>query len=160
MKLKTRDLAVAGVIAAMYAVVTPMLAPISYGPVQFRVSEALTLLPVLTPAAVPGLFIGCLVANVFGSYGLPDIAFGALSTLVAAMLTRSLRKRVFLAPLPPVAVNALIIGALLSVVENTPYWINALTVGIGQIGACYALGLPLLWALKKLPPSLTDAWFR
>ena len=161
MKLKTKDLALAGVIAAIYAVVTLLLEPISFGAIQFRVAEALTILPVAMPAAIPGLFVGCLVSNIVGSVSWLDIVFGPLATLVAAILTRYLRKRIFLAPLPPVLVNALVIGAVLSVtIGNFPFWLAALCVGAGQFGACYALGLPLLWALRRLPATITDRWLR
>lgn len=161
MKFTTKDLTLAGVIAALYAAITLLLAPISFGEIQFRVSEALTILPVLTPAAIPGLFIGCLVANLVGSASWLDIVFGSLATLIAAVLTRCLRKKTFLAPLPPVLINALIIGAVLSfTINNFPFWLAAGSVGLGQLGACYALGLPLLWSLKKLPARLTETWFR
>jgi uncharacterized membrane protein len=161
MKFTAKDLTLAGVIAAIYAAVTLLLQPISFGAVQFRVSEALTILPVLTGAAVPGLFIGCLLANLLGGVSALDVVFGSLATLLAAILTRALRKKTYLAPLPPVLVNALVIGAVLSVaIENFPFWLAAGSVGLGQLGACYALGLPLLWALRKLPASATAGWLR
>ncbi|MEA5068259.1 MAG: QueT transporter family protein [Christensenellaceae bacterium] len=147
-----RMLTPAAVIAAIYAAVALLLAPISgfQGNFQLRVSEALTILPVLTPAAVPGLFVGCLTANLLGGATALDVIFGSLATLIAALLTRRLRARPVLAALPPVAVNMLVVGLVLSLSYNTPFLLNAMWVGLGQLGACYALGLPLLWALRKV----------
>ena len=105
MKLKT--LASGAMIAALYAVLTVAMAPISYGPVQLRVSEALTLLPFYRPEAVLGLFAGCVVANFFGGYGLVDMIVGSCATLIAALLTRR-APNLWLAALPPVLSNALI----------------------------------------------------
>lgn len=157
MNFTPRKLAYAAVIAAIYAVVTLLLAPISYGQMQVRVSEALTLLPVLTPTAVPGLFIGCLIANLLGSASALDMVFGPLATLIAALLTRKLRDKPVLAALPPVICNAVIVGAVLSAtIEGLPFWTAALWVGAGEVVACYALGLPLLWALRKLPKDFFE----
>lgn len=149
-----RYMARAAVIAALYAAVTLLLAPISYGQVQLRISEALTILPVLTGAAVPGLFLGCLIANLLGGASALDVIFGSLATLMAALCTRSLRKTPPLAALPPVLFNAFIVGGVLSYTLNLPYWATAGYVALGQVGACCCLGLLLLWALKKLPARL------
>ena len=150
-----RFLARAAVIAALYAAVTLLLAPISYGPLQFRVSEALTLLPILTPAAVPGLFVGCAIANLLSpTVTALDVVFGSLATLAAALLTRRLRERPLLAAAPPVLVNAVAVGALLSYAYNLPFWLTALEVGAGQLGVLYALGLPLFYALRHLPGKI------
>lgn len=147
----TRKLAFAGMIAALYAVVTLLLRPISYGEMQVRVSEALTLLPILTPAAVPGLFVGCLIANVLGSATIWDMVFGSLATLIAALITRRLRRKPALAALAPVVMNGLVVGLVLHFTLNLPLLATMLWVALGEAVACYALGLPLLWALKKLP---------
>lgn len=149
------NIIIGALIAAVYAGLTIVLAPISYSVIQVRVAEALTILPVFFPAAVPGLFIGCIIANLAGGFGIFDIVFGSLATLIAAVLTRLLRKIPLLAPLPPVIVNALIIGYLLSNVFNigTPFWTCVLWVGLGQALACYGLGLPLFYALKKYAPA-------
>jgi uncharacterized membrane protein len=146
---KTRLLTRAAVIAALYAALTLALAPISYGAVQLRVAEALTLLPLLWAEAIPGLFIGCFLANLIGGYGILDAVVGGLATLIAALLTRRLRRNAWLAALPPVLVNAVAIGLLLYFVADAPLWMTMLTVGAGQAAACYALGLPLLALLKK-----------
>ena len=99
-------MAQAAMIAAIYVVVTLVFAPFSYGEVQVRLSEALTILPVFTPAAIPGLFIGCLISNILGGCIIPDIIFGSLATLLGAVFTYMLRNRnKFLAPLPPIPVQ-------------------------------------------------------
>ncbi|MDO4547344.1 MAG: QueT transporter family protein [Clostridia bacterium] len=154
---KTRYITHAAIIAAVYAAITLLLAPMSFAAVQLRVSEAMTILPILTPAAIPGLAVGCLVANLFGSASALDIVFGTLATLIAAIITRRLRKKPVLAAAAPVVANALIIGLVLSLtIENMPFWFSALTVGAGEVGACYVLGLPLLWAIRRYAPGLED----
>ena len=150
----------AGVIAALYTVLTLVLAPLSFGNIQFRASEALTLLPLFTPAAIPGLTIGCIISNAVGVAtgsniaGWLDVIFGSAATLIAAILTRLLRKIEwkgipFLAILPPVVLNALIVGGELAVVYELPFWLCALEVGAGELGVCVILGIPLVLALKK-----------
>ncbi|MCL2080744.1 MAG: QueT transporter family protein [Oscillospiraceae bacterium] len=148
-------------LAAIYAALTLALAPISFGQFQIRVSEAMTVLPFFFPEAVPALFVGCLLANLLGtlmgvSLGVLDIVFGSLATLLAAYLT-SKCKKLWLAPLPPVVINAVVIGALLAY-TLTPeagaagFPMFAGSVGLGQVAACYGLGIPLLLAVKKLAP--------
>lgn len=157
---KLRYMANAGMIAAIYAVTTIALAPLSFANLQFRVSEALTLLPVLTGSAIPGLTLGCVLANAIGVAtgsniaGWLDVLFGSMATLLAAILTRWLRKIEwkgipFLAVFPPVIFNALIVGGELAAVYDLPFWVCALEVGAGELGVCLLLGLPLLIALKK-----------
>ena len=154
MKTDLRFVLRAAVIAALYAAVTMLLAPISYGPLQLRVSEALTLLPILTPAAVPGLFVGCLAANLLGGATALDIVFGSFATLAAAMLTRRFRDKQLLAALAPVVVNAFVVGAVLTYAYNLPFWLTVLQVGVGQLGTCYVLGLPLYYTLRRLPRNI------
>ncbi len=154
MKFDLKFLIRSAVIAALYAAITLLLAPISYGPLQFRVSEALTLLPMLTPAAIPGLFVGCLAANLLGGATALDIVFGSLATLGAAILTRRLRDRPLVAALPPVLVNAVVVGAVLAYAYNLPFLLTSLEVGAGQLGVCYLLGLPLFYALRRLPGNI------
>jgi uncharacterized membrane protein len=136
------------VIAAVYAITTIIFQPLSYGPIQVRISEALTLLPRLWAEAVPGLFIGCMIANVFGGYGLPDILLGGAATLIAAVMSRHAPDRITAAA-APVAVNALMVGWYLSVLTDTPITLTVLYVGFGEATACFALGLPLLRFLEK-----------
>jgi uncharacterized membrane protein len=151
MKNRTRHLVQASLVAAAYAALTLLLQPLSFGIVQFRVSEALTVLPVLMPAAIPGLFIGCLLANILGSGGWQDIVFGSLTTLVAAVLTWHLRKVFWLAPVPPVVLNSLVVGSYLWLMlgRTMPLAVSCLSVGLGEAGACFLLGLPLLWFLRR-----------
>ncbi|MFY9174976.1 MAG: QueT transporter family protein [Peptococcia bacterium] len=146
--MNTKILARIAAVAAIYLVLTITFAPFSYGPIQVRVSEALTVLPYFFPIAVPGLFIGCLLANIFGGYGLIDIAFGSLATLLAAYLTRKM-PHWLLAPLPPVLVNAVVVGLMLRFVAGFPLVPSMLWVGLGQVVACYGLGLPLLYFLQR-----------
>lgn len=151
MSKKVLFLIQAAVIAAVYAVLTLALAPFSYGVMQVRVSEALTILPMFTPAAVPGLFIGCLLANMIGPYGILDMVSGSIATLLAAVVSYKLRNKKMLVPLPPVITNALIIGLMLPYVYGVPIapWLSILWVGLGEMIACYGLGLPLMKLLEK-----------
>lgn len=157
---KLRLMTEAGMIAALYTVATIALAPLSYGNIQFRASEALTLLPVFTSSAVPGLTIGCILANALGvatganMAGWLDVLFGSAATLIAAILTRILRNIQFkgiplLSILPPVILNALIVGGEIAVVYELPYWICALEVGAGELAVCIILGIPLVLAIRK-----------
>ncbi len=156
-KFNTRYLARAGVIAALYVALTYLagLMNLAYGPVQFRFSEALTVLPFLFPEAVPGLFIGCVVSNLLSPYGALDLVVGSLATLLAALWTARCGKRWF-APMPPVIANAVLIGAMIAWYETgfgagflPAFAYNALTVGAGELVVCYALGLPLLKVLEN-----------
>ena len=154
---KTRFICETAVIAAIYAVVTLLLAPFGFLQFQVRVSEAMCVLPFFTPAAVPGLLIGCLIANLFGSgtLGLMDIIVGSLATLLAAFVTWKLRGRSkWLLPLPSVLANAFLVSWTLSVMLGLPYWMNVLTVGIGQAIACYAIGMPLWFLLKRYQKNI------
>ena len=135
-------------IAALYAVLTIALTPISYGPIQFRVSEALTLLPFYFPEAIPGLFVGCVFANFFGGFGLVDMVFGSLATLIAAVLTRKSRN-IFIAAFWPVVANMIIIGEMLHILLEVPLIATCLYVGAGEAGACYVVGVPLMKILEK-----------
>lgn len=135
-------------IAAIYTAVTVLLAPFSYGPVQVRVSEALTILPFIFPESILGLFIGCLIANIYGGLGMVDIVFGSLATLLAGYLTSKMPGK-YLAPLPPVIINAIVVGLILKYVLGAPLLVSMLYVGLGQLVACYLLGLPLLLLLDK-----------
>lgn len=138
----------AAMIAAIYALMTVIFAPISYGMIQVRISEMLMVLPFFTGAAVPGLFVGCLIANIYGGYGIIDIVFGSMATLISAYLVTKIKHR-WLVPLPPVVINALIVGAVLHSVLGLPFYLTVAWVGVGQVIACYGLGLPLLMILEK-----------
>ena len=155
MKRNTRNLALSAIIAAVYAVVTMYLTyPMSYQASQFRVAEALTILPFFSTAAIPGLFVGCLISNLLSPVGPLDIIFGSLASLIAAFMTyligrSNLKFKKYLAPLPPVVVNALIVGWLLNYTLKWPIAITMLQVGFGQILACYGLGLPLMLFIER-----------
>ena len=139
-------------IAAIYIVLTLIFAPISFGPVQFRISEALCVLPFFTPAAIPGLFIGCLISNILGGCILPDIIFGSLATLIGAIFTWMLRnKSKYLAPLPPIIANVIVVPFVLRYGYQVPLPIPfmMLTVGIGEVISCGVLGLILHTALSR-----------
>lgn len=147
----SRYLVQAAVIAASYIALTLLLMPLSYGVMQIRISEALTILPAFTPAAIPGLFIGCLVSNMLGPYGVLDMIAGSGATLLAAYLSYRLRKRPFLVPLPPVIANGVIIGGLLYYAYSVPVSlpIAMLWVALGEAIACYGIGYPLIKYLSK-----------
>lgn len=137
-------------IAAAYVVLTIAFAPFSFKEIQVRISEALTILPVFTPAAVPGLTVGCLLANILGGAVLPDVIFGTLATLIGAVGTRLLRNRKpALAIFPPIAANMLIIPFVLRYAYDIllPIPLMMLTVGLGEAISCGVLGLLLYKAL-------------
>jgi len=149
------------VIAALYTALTIALAPVSFGNLQFRVSEALTILPVFTPVAIPGLTIGCIISNGVGLAmganiaGPWDILFGSLATLLAAISTAMLKNIKikgfpFLAFLPPVIFNGIIVGAELSYAYSLPLFLTVLEVAVGELGVCLILGIPLYYAIERL----------
>lgn len=145
---KTAVLVRAAVIAAMYAALTLLTYTFSYGNIQFRISEALTVLPLFYFEAVPGLMIGCFLANIASTP--MDMLIGPIATLIAALLTWILRKWYF-GIWPPILVNALMVPVIfLSMPEMPVYWINVLTVGAGQVLSVFALGLPLYFAYRPL----------
>ena len=148
----TRFLTQSGAIAAVYVLLTMLAAALGLdsGAVQLRLSEALTILPVFTPAAVPGLFIGCLLSNLLAGGVIWDVIFGSLATLIAAIGTYLLRKKPLLAASCPVLANAVIVGLVLSLTNGWPVALTMLEVGAGEVAAV-ALGmLVLLPALKRI----------
>ena len=139
-------------IAALYVALCFAFAPFSYGEVQLRVAEALTILPFFTPAAIPGLFVGCIIANVMGGGIVLDVVFGSIATLLGAVGTYMLRKSTPLfAPLPPIIANALIVPFVLFYGYGVPLPIPfmMLTVGAGEVLGCGILGLLLLFAIRR-----------
>ena len=154
-KLTVRDLTFAAVLAAVYAALTVTLPIPQYLGIQCRLSEALTVLPFFFPAATPGLVVGCFIANLFSPYAL-DMVFGTTATLLACWLTRRMPNR-WLASLPPVVCNAVIVGAECAWYQTgfgpgfgAAYAFNAFTVGVGELIACVALGQLLLSALPRV----------
>lgn len=152
-KYSSKYLVQAALIAALYATLTLILGSFGYGPVQFRIAEALTVLPAIMPASIPGLFIGCIFANWIGGFGLIDVIFGSLATLLAALSTYSLRKHRFLFPLPPVFFNATIVGSYVYFLFNNSYslLLTMFFIGISEFIICYGLGLPLVSYIYKHP---------
>lgn len=151
-----RDLTLAALSAAVYAVLTMGLPIPPYAGIQLRVAEAMAVLPFLFPAATPGLFVGCFIVNLFSPFPL-DIIFGSAATLIACLLTQRVPSR-WLAPLPPVICNAAIVGAEIAWYEagfGPGFWgayaFNAFTVGLGELIACAVLGELLITALPKVP---------
>ena len=121
--LTTRSLCLSAIIAALYAALTLLLAPISYGNIQCRVSEAFTVLPMVLPQSIPGLFVGCLIANIFSpTPSIWDIVFGSLTTLIAACGTYALRKKPVLAAACPVVANGVIVGLMLAPLGTAVYF--------------------------------------
>lgn len=143
----------AAVIAALYVVLTYLAAllGLSSGAIQVRFSEALTILPYFISSAVPGVAIGCLLANFLTGCAALDIVFGAIATLIGGIGSYLLRKNKWLVPLPPIIANTLIVPWVLQTaygVEDA-YWYLMLTVGAGEVISCYLLGMILLFALDK-----------
>lgn len=160
-KSKTQFIITGALIAAAYAGLTYLsnVFGLAYGPIQLRVSEVLTILPIFTPAAIPGLTVGCFIANI-GSFNAVDLIFGTAATLIASIMTYFLRNiklggLPLLAILPPVLVNAIIIGfeiAWFFLPEGYSLWgfiISGLQVGLGQLIVCYAFGIPFYLTVKK-----------
>lgn len=148
-------------IAAIYAAATYAISAIAYGPVQFRISEALTVFSVFTPAAVPGLTVGCILSNISSPYGVWDIIFGSGATLLAALSARALRRITFkgipvLSILMPVVFNALIVGAEITFffpsdggASLSAFAVSALQIGLGELAVCLLGGIPLYIAISK-----------
>ena len=130
------------VIAAFYVVLTIVFAPISFGAIQVRIAEVLTILPMLTAAAIPGLFVGCVLANLLGGAVLLDVVFGSLATLLGAVGGYLLRKRRWLVPMPTVAANSLIVPFVLRYGYglDLPIPLMMLYVAVGEVLGCYVLG--------------------
>lgn len=145
--MNTNRLARASVIAGVYVVVTYALAPISFGPLQLRVSEALTVLPILYPEAIPALFIGVMVANIWSPLGLVDIVGGSIITLIAASVTYRFRDSI-IAYLSPVVLNALLVSIYLHSVFGWTYWMTALSIGLSEAIVVFGLGYPLIRFLR------------
>ena len=159
----TRSLVRGGLIAALYVVLTMIFQPISFGAIQFRIAEALTLLPLLTVDAVPGLFVGCLIANLLGGGVWFDVVLGSVATLLAAICTRRFRAKPFQGAIFPTVFNGLIVGPVVyfayvrapgDPVSVSTLLFNMATVAFGELAVCYVLGIPMFYALKKLPVNV------
>lgn len=156
-KLNVRQITFAALVGALYVAMSYFgnVFGLNFGIFQFRFAEALTVLPFLCPTTAWGLFAGCILTNLLSPYGLPDLIFGSLATLLAGLLTARCGSK-WLAPLPPVLCNGLIVGALLAWSETgftaafpATFAFNALSVGGAELLVCYVLGLPLLEILDR-----------
>lgn len=164
-KISPKTLSRCAMIAALYAAVSIVLLPISFGAVQVRLSEALTILPIYTPLGVWGTTLGCLITNAYGVaaganiLGAADIVIGTSATLIAALMTRLLRNRRIkgmpaAATIPPIVTNAVVIGAELTFAETGKifgplFWINMIQIGVGQFVACTIGGLIVATAIER-----------
>ncbi len=160
--MKTKDIVIGAMIGAVYVALNLLLIPSSYGPVQFRVAEALTILPLVFPSAIGGIFVGCIISNFFGGYGIIDIVFGSLASLIAAYTTYFIGKKIknpktaaVLGGIPPIIINAVVMGLVLTyattnTADAAPFYIFASQIFISQTGVVYVIGIPLLYLIKKL----------
>jgi len=142
----------AAVTAAIYVVLTVVFAPFSFGEIQVRLAEVLTILPFFTPTAIPGLFVGCLLGNILGGAVIWDTIFGSIATLIGAVGTCLLRKKsLYLAPLPPIISNMVIVPFVLKYAYAVPLPIPLmmLTVGVGEVISCGVLGVIFGKILQK-----------
>ena len=160
MNNKTSFITKSALIAAIYVILTYItnLFGLANGAIQVRISEAMTVLPYFTASAVPGLFLGCLISNLVTGCTIADIVFGSLATLLGAVGTRALRRYKYLAPLPPIVANMLIIPPVLMLAAGVEQgWLYlVLTIGIGEVLSCGVLGIALLKALDKKAEFLFD----
>lgn len=159
MNKKVNFICQAAVIAALYVVLTFLFSAFASGVIQVRISEALTILPFFTPAAIPGLVVGCLLSNWLTGCVIWDILFGSLATLLGALGSYALRKHQWLVPIPPIVANMIIVPLVLryayDMPDALPYMVG--TVGAGEIISCYVLGMLLLVSLKKFRSSLFES---
>lgn len=154
-KIGIKNMVRSALVAALYVSITALFLPFSSGLMQVRVSEALYVLAYFTPAAVPGLFIGCVISNIISGVPFLDVLLGSAATLAGAWFACFVRRHglpKLLSPLAGVVVNAFVVGGLLCWLYDvgTPYFVCVLYVAAGQFIACYLLGIPLLYALSKL----------
>lgn len=158
MNKKVNFICQAAAIAALYVVLTFVFSSFASGFIQVRISEALTILPYFTPAAIPGVVIGCLLSNWLTGCVIWDILFGSLATLIGALGSYCLRRHQWLIPLPPIVANTIIVPFVLRYAYNVPHALPFMmaTVGAGELISCYFLGMLLLLALKKFRGPLFE----
>ena len=152
MNKRTLYVTQASIIAAIYVVLVFVFQYSSFGPIQFRIAEALTILPSFTAAAIPGVTIGCLLSNLLFRADLLDVVFGTAATFIAAYLSYQLKDNKFLVPIPPILINAIIIPWVLKFAyfEADPIPFLMLTVGAGQLLSAGVLGMVLLFSLERV----------
>lgn len=156
MTKKTRSIVTTAIVAALYATLTLSLAFISYGSIQFRLSEVMTLLPLFSKKYILGLTLGCFLANLLGPYGVPDIIFGTIATFISVYLVyltgkymKGKKNYVYIASLWPVIVNAIIVAIQLKIFFGMPLFITMLQVGFGQFVVITIIGVPLFKAVNN-----------
>ncbi|MGL5379841.1 QueT transporter family protein [Clostridium sp.] len=156
MRNNTKKIVVIALIAGLYAALTLALGFISYGPIQFRIAEVMTLLPLLGKEYIVALTLGCFLANVIGPYGVPDIIFGTVATFISVYLVYLTGKNmkdkkgyVLIASLWPTIVNAIVIGAMLNIFFGLPLVLSMLQVGFGQFVVITIIGVPLFNGFKE-----------
>ena len=149
MRIGMKTIARGAVIAAVYVILNYLLLPISFGIIQFRVAEALVVLPIIYPEAIFGVFIGCLLSNIIGGLGPWDIFGGSAVTLLAAWVTYRYRHHSGIAYLSPVVFNAILISLYLSQIFGVPYWMTAFSIAAGEAGVVFLLGVPLVRYLRR-----------
>lgn len=163
MKNTTLSIVYTATIAALYCALTLAVYPLSYGPLQFRISEALCILPLFMPQAVVGLTLGCFLSNIFSTAGPLDMLFGTLATLIASIVSyiagRTFKKTfpsLLVGVLSPTLFNAFIVPfAILTLTEiSQTYFITALWVGVGELAVLCTLGVPLYFAFKPIAKKL------
>lgn len=154
--MKLKSLTKTAIIGALYCGLTLILAPISYGVVQFRISEVLTVLPKFSKSSIAGLTVGCFLANYIGmafmgSAGIIDVVLGTLATLIAGVLSYLTRKNKWLVPLFPVISNGLIVGSYLHILvfNNINIFLCILSVAVGEAAVTYILGIPFINFVDK-----------
>ncbi|MCF8008670.1 MAG: QueT transporter family protein [Halanaerobiales bacterium] len=151
--MNTKKITRGALIAGLYIIITFILSPVSFGPLQFRASEALTVLPILYPEAIPALFIGVLLSNIIGGLGMLDIIGGSLVTLLAAYLTYRYRDS-FIAYLSPILLNGFLISIYLHILFGIPYWITVIQISLSEAVVVLLIGYPLVQIIKKRMDSL------
>lgn len=147
-KLSSKKMAIIGATAAIYAVLTVAMAPISYGAVQLRLSEVMTLLAFVDPVFIPGLVLGNFIANLFSPFGLPDVVFGTLATFIAVFMMSKM-KSMLIASFWPTIANGLIIGLELAIFTGAPFVSTALYVALGEFLVVTVLGYPVFKVVMK-----------
>lgn len=160
--MNTKYLTKASLIAGIYLVLTLIQIPmgeLAFGPIQLRISEGLTLLPLVETAAIPGLFVGCLLANLvlapYSPFGLIDIFGGSLVTLIAAYLTSKMSNKV-MGALPPILLNGFIVSIWVSYFTRVPYWYTVLGISVGQIASVTIFGTLILSVYSKATKHIED----
>ena len=147
-KLNSKKMAMIGATAAIYAVLTVAMAPLSYGAVQLRLSEVMTLLAFVDPVFIPGLVLGNFIANLFSPFGLPDVVFGTLATFIAVFMMSKM-KSMLIASFWPTIANGLIIGLELAIFTGAPFVSTALYVALGEFLVVTVLGYPVFKVVMK-----------